>query len=26
LCEKLNETETEFPGTNLKIIYTMVST
>ena len=25
LCEKLNETETEFPGTDLKIIYQLVS-
>lgn len=25
LCEKLNETETEFPGTDLKIIYELVS-
>jgi len=25
LCEKLNETEIEFPGTDLKIIYQMVS-
>jgi hypothetical protein len=26
LCEKLNETETEFPGTDLKIIYQLVTT
>ena len=26
LCEKLNETETQFPGTDLKIIYQLVST
>ena len=25
LCEKLNETETDFPGTDLKIIYQLVS-
>jgi hypothetical protein len=25
LCEKLNETETEFPGTDLKIIYQLVT-
>ena len=25
LCEKLNETETEFPGTDLRIIYRLVS-
>ncbi len=25
LCEKLNETETEFPGTNLKVIYQLLS-
>jgi hypothetical protein len=25
LCEKLNETETEFPGTNLKVIYQLVA-
>jgi hypothetical protein len=25
LCEKLNETETEFPATNLKIIYQLVA-
>lgn len=25
LCEKLNETETQFPGTNLRLIYNLVS-
>ena len=25
LCERLNDTETEFPGTDLKIIYQLVS-
>ncbi|HYH15663.1 MAG TPA: hypothetical protein VD794_10610, partial [Flavisolibacter sp.] len=25
LCEKLNETETEFPGTDLKVIYQLVA-
>lgn len=25
LCEKLNETETEFPGTDLKLIYKLLS-
>jgi len=25
ICEKLNQTETLFPGTNLKIIYNLVS-
>ncbi len=25
LCEKLNETETEYPGTDLRIIYKLVS-